>query len=134
MGDRNILRLLNSAIKTGDNLVLPVKAITADATLEPKDYNKLLTNRGAGGHVILTLPDPVSENSGMVVAFANVVDSVNIAIKSTTAGKCVIKDNVAADGGKLVTAGDMEGGILIAISDGTSWIIAPLGDTTITAV
>lgn len=130
MGDRNILRLLNSAMKTGDNLVLPVKAITADATLEPKDYNKLLTNRGASGPVVLTLPDPVSANSGMVVTFACIATQV-IEIKSTTAGKCVAGGNAAADGGKL--AASDEGEIIMAISDGTSWIISSTAAVTASA-
>lgn len=121
MGDRNILRLLNSAMKTGDNLVLPVKAITADATLEPKDYNKLLTNRGAVGAVVLTLPDPVSANSGMVVMFACIATQ-NIEIKSTTAGKCIAGGDPAANGGKLSSS--HEGETLVAISDGTSWLIS----------
>ena len=119
MGDRNILRLLNSAMKTGDNLVLPVKAITADATLEPKDYNKLLTNRGAGDTVVLTLPDPVSANSGMAVMFACIASEI-VEIKSTTAGKCVAGGNAAAD----------EGEIIVAISDGTSWIISSTAAVT----
>lgn len=102
-----------------------VKAKTADYTIvtgtDPS--GTLFTNRGAAGTVIFTLPAPSAAIKGVFYSFAAVVAAQTVTVKTATVDTLITFNDLTADSVSLQTSGEIIGGMLRAICDGTSWIV-----------
>ena len=113
--------------------VREVLAFTADATLTNEDLGKIITNRGATGAVIITLPTVSADNKGGTIVVRSVVNQ-DLTINSATNDKIVILNDAAADSVAFSTTNEKIGGGGSFTSDGTGWLFANLsaGANTIT--
>ena len=128
MSHENILRLWNDGVTSG--IVRPKARIinkTGNYTLTPKDYGSVFTTRGGSGSTF-TLPAASSINKGEWALFVNVADQ-NIFVAGPDEGLVTFND-LTADSAGLATSGEKIGGMLLAISDGTSWVVLPIGTET----
>lgn len=98
-----------------------VAAKTADYTITDADDGKLFTNRGAAGAVIFTLPAVTAARKGMTVYFFVVADQ-NVTINAT-ANEMVTFNDLDADGIAFSTATELIGAAVMAVCDGTSWLM-----------
>lgn len=103
-----------------------VITVTADVTLSDGDVGKIVTNRGASGAVIITLPAASSTNAGGSIL---VLPTANQSLTVTgTADTMIIVNDLTADSVSVQTASQMIGGGLDFVSDGTGWHALVLGN------
>jgi hypothetical protein len=125
MSHENIMRLWNAAATGGSiHPQLNVIVKTASYTVTAGDMGSVFTTRGAAGAVKFTLPSAGSANSGGWALFVNVADQ-NMFVGGTDEGLVVLND-LTADSIGFATAGEKIGGALLAVSDGTSWVVSPM--------
>lgn len=125
----NIMRLWNAA-STGGRVrpKLGVVVKTSSYTITTADFGTVFTTRGAAAAVTFTLPAASSLNTGEWVLFINVAD-YNMMVEGADEG-LVVFNNLTADNILFGTASEKIGGALLAISDGTSWVVLPLATET----
>jgi hypothetical protein len=99
-----------------------VTAKTANYTITGSENGAVLTNRGAGGAVTFTLPDPTASFIGFTVRFFNVADQ-NVTVRAVSASKLTVFNNAAATSIAFTTAGNLIGSGCTAVCDGTTWLI-----------
>ena len=129
MSAENIMRLFNDCMTGGrvrPNLKIIVK--TASYTVTPDDYGSVFTTRGGAAEIVFTLPAAGSTNKGDWALFVNVADQ-NMAVAGAEAG-LVVFNSLTADNIGFRTDSERIGGALLAISDGTSWVVLPLATET----
>jgi hypothetical protein len=100
-----------------------IEARTADTTLVEGDNNVLFTNRGAGAAVNFTLP--VTAKKGLRYGFQTVAD-FSLTVTAGTANTLVLFNDATGSTVAYATAGDMIGGGLEVIGDGTGWLVRPI--------
>jgi hypothetical protein len=100
-------------------------AKTGDYTIQATDSGKVLTNRGAGGAVIFTLPTVAAAFDGCDVTIYGVA-AQNITVTGETAGQLVVFGDAGANSAALSTGGEIIGGGFRCICDGTSWLVLPI--------
>ena len=105
-----------------------VVAKTADYTIVDGDDGKMFTNRGAAGAVIFTLPAVTAARNGMVVHFF-VVAGQNMTINAT-ANEMITFNDADADGIAFSTANELIGAAVMAVCDGTSWLMFLMTEET----
>jgi hypothetical protein len=104
-------------------LVSPVTAKTADYTVVTEDFGKTFTNRGDAGAIVFTLPSPVGRNGNWVRFYCCVDEDMSV---TTAAGEqLVMSNNATGDTYTLGTTAEQIGSSVVALSDGTSWLIIP---------
>jgi hypothetical protein len=128
MSDENIMRMWNDC-SVGGRLrpKFKISVKTASYTITPDDFGTVFTTRGAGA-VTFTLPSAGASNKGEWVLFINLADA-NMTVAGT-AGGLVIFNDLTANSIAFEQAAEHIGGAFLAISDGTSWIVAPLATET----
>lgn len=104
-----------------------VVAKTADYTITPPADRPgtVFTNRGATGTVIFTLPAPGPGVRGWWFRFKAHAD-FTVTVKTATADTLIGLNDVAADSVSLQTGGQIIGGEMEAVCDGTSWFVSGL--------
>ncbi len=133
MSHENIMRLWNAAVTLGGlRPRFKIIAKTSDYTVTPNEFGSVFTTRGAAAAVTFTLPAAGSTNKGDWVLFTNVAD-YNMVVSGADEG-LVVFNNLTADNIGFGTPSELIGGTLLAISDGTSWIVLPLASETQTLV
>lgn len=128
MSHENIMRLFNDGVFGGrvrPKLKITVK--TASYTVTPNDFGSVLTTRGASGAITFTLPAAGTTNKGEWVLFVNVADQNMIV---TEASGLTVFNNATATSIAFETSSEKIGGAFLAISDGTTWCVAPLATET----
>jgi hypothetical protein len=129
MSHENIMRLWNDAVAGGKlrpKLKIVVK--TSSYTLTPDDFGTVFTTRGATATVNFTLPAAGASNKGEWALFANVADYPMYVLGAEDG--LVIFNDLTADNIGLGDAGELIGGMFLAISDATSWIVLPIATET----
>lgn len=86
----------------------------------------VFTNRGAAGTVIFTLPAPSQAIKGTFYDFLAVVAAQTVTVKTATVDTLITKNDLTADSVSLSTSGEIIGGAMRAICDGTSWVLVGL--------
>lgn len=99
-------------VKTADYTIV--------STTDPS--GTLFTNRGAAGTVNFTLPAPTPALAGVFYDFAAVVAAQSVLVKTATADTLIAFNDLTADSLSIATAGEIIGGMMRAVCDGTSWI------------
>jgi len=128
MSHENVGRLWNAAVTGG--MVRPKFKIivkTADYTLTDQDYGSIFTTRGGSG-VTFTFPAASDLNKGEWALFMNVANQ-NMFVAGPDEGLVVFND-LTADSAGFATTNEKIAGTLLALSDGTSWIVLPLATET----
>jgi hypothetical protein len=99
-----------------------VVAKTASYSIEAhKDRSgTIFTNRGAAGAVTFTLPPP-ARCKGWEYSFVGVA-AQNIVVAPTTADTLITLGSLDSDSISLATSGNIVGGRIEAVCDGTNWI------------
>jgi hypothetical protein len=130
MSYENIMRLWNDCCTLGGSVRPKLNTIvkTSSYTVTPLDYGSVFTSRGATCAVTFTLPAAGSSNSGDWALFVNVADQ-NMFVAGPDEGLVVFND-LTADNIGFATTSEKIGGMLLAISDGTSWIVLPIATET----
>jgi hypothetical protein len=108
-----------------------VTAKTADYPVTSADYGTVFTNRGDAGAIIFTLPAPAAGNSGDWVEFYGIVDE-DLTLTTAAGEQICTFNNATADSVGWAQTGEQIGSGFRAISDGTSWIVAPLANEAAT--
>jgi hypothetical protein len=113
--------------------VREVLAIAADATLTNEDMGKIVTNRGASGAVVITLPSASGENAGGSVE-VHVVANQSLRVQAATNDKMVLINDAAGDYVEWSTGNEKIGGGGLFVSDGTNWLFSAMnaGANTVT--
>jgi hypothetical protein len=131
MSYENVMRLWNDAVANGGAEARPtmkIAAKTSSYTVTTSDYGSVLTTRGASGAITFTLPAAASANSGNWVLFVSVANQ-NMTIAGADEGLVCFND-LTADAIAFSTNSEKIGGMFLAISDGTSWLVAPIATET----
>ena len=129
MSHEDVMRLWNDAADSGRvRPKLKVLAKTASYTITSGDFGTVFTTRGATGAVTFTLPAAASKNTGEWALFLNVADQ-NMLVAGADEGIVTFND-LTADSVAYQTSSEKIGGAFLAISDGTSWVVAPLAMET----
>jgi len=106
------------------NIYRTVEAKTASYACVPGDLGKILTNRGAGGAITITLPpvtSPTLPHGWWVDVFA--VAGQNLTVASAGSNDNIVTFNdAAADSVSFETASEIIGGSARFIWDGTGWL------------
>ena len=129
MSNENIMRLWNDGATGG--VVRPkfvVVAKTSAYTITSADFFSVFTTRGAGASVTFTLPAASSANRGNLVLFISVANH-DMLVAGATGGLVVFNDLTANSIG-YQTGFEYIGGAFLAVSDGTSWVVHPIGTET----
>lgn len=106
-----------------------VVAKTADYTVVlPDDNGTMFTTRGAAGAIIFTLPAVTAGANGACVWFFNAV-AQNMTVAST-ANEMITFNDVDADQVAFSTGSEVIGACVMAVCDGTSWLICPMTEET----
>jgi len=121
MSSRNVLRLLQAARE--------INAKTADYSVKAEDFDSILTNRGAAGAVVFTLPKAANAKGGIVEFYCLVDEDMTVAGSS---GELVVDNNASATSIKLGQTGEQIGAGFRAVCDGTSWIVVLLSGEAVT--
>lgn len=103
-----------------------VNDLTANTTLNSTHLNGFVTNRGAAGAVVLTLPDAATV--GDWVAYRGVADQ-NVTIKTATADTLIALNDAAADSLAFSTANSKIGTAADFVYDGSAWHAVPIYGT-----
>ena len=100
-----------------------VKVVTADYTVTDQDFGKLITNRGAGGAVVITLPAPGTCEGEKIDFFT--LAAQDFTVKTAAAGQMAHFNDLTASSVAITAAGSEIGSGMTLISDGTSWLVLP---------
>ncbi len=129
MSHENIMRLFNDCVTAGRiRPQVKVATKTASYTITPDDFGTVFTTRGGAAELTFTLPAAASTNKGEWVMFVNMANQ-NMAVAGAEAG-LVVFNSLTADNISFRTDNERIGGALLAISDGTSWVVLPIGTET----
>ena len=128
MSDENIMRMWNDC-SVGGNVRPRLKTTvkTASYTITAADFGTVFTTRGGSG-VTFTLPAVQTIYDGEVIIFLNVAD-YDMTVDGTD-GELVVFNNLTGNSLGFMTTSEKIGGAMLAICDGTSWIVLPLGTET----
>ena len=107
---------------------LRIQAKSADYTVVASDIGSWFTTRGATGAIIFTLPAVTSAFTGFVCWFFNAVGQ-NMTINST-ANEMMTFNDLDADGVVFSTGSELIGATIMAVCDGTSWLVSPMTEET----
>ena len=108
---------------------LRIQAKTADYTVVlPNDNGSFFTTRGATGAIIFTLPAVTAGAESACVWFFNAVNQ-NMTVNST-ANEMMTFNDLDADGVAFSTTSEKVGACVMAVCDGTSWLICPMAEET----
>lgn len=111
------------------DVIAKTASFTADLT--QLRSGTVITNRGATGAVVMTLPTPNPASTrrwrGYTLYFNGVADQ-NITI-AAAAGKAVCINNAAATSLAASTSSQKIGALLKAVWDGTSWLLTAMAGT-----
>ena len=99
-------------------------AHTTSHTITVADSGKVLTNRGASGTIIFTLPDPTADLAGVDFYTLSHASEV-ITVATDTADTLVTVNDVAADS---VSSENKAGAWMHVYCDGTQWYVEPRTD------
>jgi len=129
--------LFSDSLNLGESGFCPFRIIvakTADYTVTAADNGTLFTNRGAVAAVNFTLP--VTPTKGLVYYFYAAANQA-LTVTAGTADTLVAFNDIAADSIAFSTAGEIVGGSVMIVGDGTGWLSFPwttgLGATAQTA-
>ena len=100
-----------------------VKVVTADYTVTDQDFGKLITNRGAGGAVVITLPAPGTCEGERIMFFT--LAAQDFTVKTAAAGQMAHFNDLTASSVAITGAGSEIGSGMTLISDGSSWLVLP---------
>lgn len=129
MSFENIMRLWNDCSKWGvERPKLGIVVKTSSYTMKPADFGKVFTTRGATGAVTFTLPAASAVNKGSMCLFWSVADQ-NMIVAGPDEGLTVFND-LTADSISFTTSSEKIGGAILALSDGSTWLCAPLATET----
>ena len=129
MASENVMRLWNDCMDGGNvRPKFPVTAKTTHYTVTSNDFGSILTTRGNEGSLIFTLPAASSKNAGEWVLFINIANQIML-INGADEGLVTI-DDLTADSIAFATENELIGGMFLAISDGTSWLVVPIATET----
>lgn len=95
------------------------EAKTANYTVKPRDCGKILTNRGATGTVVFTLPKAIADLKGFNVEFFAVAAQI-ITVASDPIDTMVTTANAAANSVSSIAAA---GTHFRVVCDGTGWLV-----------
>ena len=109
-------------VTAGSNLLRTIEAKTAAYRMTYQDHGKILTNRGAGGSVTLTLPPTADISAGWWVDVFGCVLAQNLIVASFTADTVTTFNDLTADSVALQTASERAGGGFRFVWDGTGWL------------
>ena len=112
----------------GLNFRLRVQAKASSYTVVEADCGSVFTTRGAAGAITFTLPAVSSTYTDFVCWFFNAVDQ-NMTIAGT-AGELMTFNDVAANSVAFSTSSEKVGAGVMAVCDGTSWLILPMTEET----
>lgn len=131
MSHENIMRLWNDCVTYGAlRPKFKVTTKTSAYTITPGDFGKVFTTRGATSTMIFTLPGVETTYNGEFVLFLNVADYDMIV--AGTDGELVTFNDLTANNIGIITASERIGAGLLAVCDGTSWIVLPIAQETVT--
>ena len=108
----------------------PVVNVAANATVGASHYGSLVTNRGATGAVVVTLPDGAPTGAGF--DYVGVADQ-DITFATETADTLITLDDAAADSLAFSTASNKIGARARFDYDGTAWHATDLKGTATVA-
>lgn len=100
-------------------------AITINTTVGVTHWGKLLTNRGAAGALVLTLPAPTAAVAGAWFLYRGVADQ-NMSFTTATVDTLVVLGDATADSLTFSTGGQLIGALALISCDGTSWFATAL--------
>lgn len=129
MSYENIMRLWSDCSRLGvARPLFGVVTKTSSYTLTPSDFGKVFITRGATGAVTFTLPTASTPNKGSWALFWNVADQ-DMIVAGSEEDLVVFNDLTATNIG-YKTSSEKIGGALLAVSDGTSWLVSPIATET----
>ena len=100
-----------------------VTAVTANTSVTFPGFNgALITNRGAGGAITLTLDDPTTANAGCWCEIFIVADQ-SVTLRAVSASKMTVFNNAAATSIAWTTASNKIGSGCKVTCDGTTWLV-----------
>jgi hypothetical protein len=105
-----------------------VVAKAANYTVLATESGTIFTTTGATGAVTFTLPAPAA---GLIYTFFNTVDQ-NMTVAGAVDDKIITFNDLDADSVSFSTAGNKIGACVQVVSDGTSWLVMPMGSGTMT--
>lgn len=97
-------------------------ALTANTTLNATHIGGIVTNRGAGGAITITVPDSGSFSGGWFEYHG--LANQDVAFSAATAGDLVGLNDAAVNSVHFNTANEKIGAHATFFSDGTSWFVA----------
>jgi hypothetical protein len=95
-----------------------VTNVTENTTLDANSWNGILTNRGAGDAVTITLPNDAPV--GAWFEYHGVADQ-NVTFATETVETLIVLNNAAASSLALSTGGEKIGAMARGVYDGTRW-------------
>ena len=98
-----------------------VTALTANTTLNATHIGGVITNRGAGGAITVTIPDSGSHSGSWFEYYGLANQNVNFV--AATAGDLVGINDAAVNSAHFNTANQLIGASAKFFSDGTSWFV-----------
>jgi len=106
-----------------------VRNLTANTTLNHTIYEQVVTNRGAAGTLVHTLPSAVSGDAGARFSYRGVADQ-GVTFSKPTGGTLIALGNSVANSITFNTASQKVGAACDFVFDGTAWHASPLANTT----
>lgn len=104
---------------------MTVAALTSNTTLNATHWGVLLTNRGAAGAIVITLPAPTAAMNGAWFFYRGVADQ-DVTFATATVDTLIALGDATADSIAFSTATQKIGAFLIGSCDGTSWFATAL--------
>ena len=101
-----------------------VEAKTGNYTLQQADSGKMLTNRGAGVAIIITLPATGILGGFYVLVY--VIANATVAVTTASLDTLITFNDALADSVAYSTVGEKIGGCFLVFYDGTAWAVAAL--------
>ena len=112
-----------------DSASYQVRNLTANTTLDHTYFEQVITNRGASGATVHTLPTGVAGYAGARFSYRGVANQ-NVTFSKPTGGTLIALGNAVANSIAFSTASQKVGAACDFVFDGTAWHATPLGNTT----
>jgi len=106
-----------------------IEAKTASYRCKAGDHGKLLTNRGAGGAITITLPPTADIPTGWWIEVYTAA-ATEIVVASHTADTMTVFNDLTADSVSFATASEIIGGSWKFTWDGTGWLTQVFAEET----
>ena len=105
-----------------------INALTANTALNSTHFDGVITNRGAAGAIVVTIPDASASNAGSYFEYRGIANQ-NATFQPETANTLVALNTATANSFAFSTANQKIGAAGHFISDGTAWICTALQGT-----